>query len=192
MKKQNPPVAGGAARTGRGGTLSRSETVTVRLDPKLQYLAQLAARSHRRTLSSWIEWSIKTSIDQEQLPHSEETNRQLSLGAAAAFLWDVDEAGRLAQLAFHYPSLMTFEEQLIWKLVKENGYFWKGRSNPSSGEWEWDCYPKFLIAQRLEQHWQVICDVARTGEGHDRLPKWERVKPVVTPEPDEDDDEIPF
>ena len=192
MKKQNPPVAGGAARTGRGGTLSRSETVTVRLDPKLQYLAQLAARSHRRTLSSWIEWSIKTSIDQEQLPNSEATNGKFSLGAAAAFLWDVDESGRLAQLAFHYPSLMTFEEQLIWKLVKENGYFWKGRSNPSSGEWEWDCYPKFLIVQRLEQHWQVICDVARTGEGHDRLPTWERVKAEAKPVPDEDDDGLPF
>ena len=192
MKKQNPPVAGTAERKGRGGTLSRSETVTVRLDPKLQYLAQLAARSHRRTLSSWIEWSIKTSIDQESLPASEATSENHRLGDAAKFLWDVDEPGRLAQLAFHYPSLLTYEEQLIWKLVKDNGFFWKGRSNRLSGEWEWDCHPRFLVAPRLEQHWQVICDVARTGEGHDRLPTWERFKSEAKPVPDEDDNDLPF
>ena len=39
-------------RKAGGGKLSRSETVTVRLDPKLRYLAELAARIHRRTLSS--------------------------------------------------------------------------------------------------------------------------------------------
>jgi hypothetical protein len=33
-----------------GGKLSRSETVTVRLDPKLRYLAELAALKQRRTL----------------------------------------------------------------------------------------------------------------------------------------------
>ena len=45
-------------RKGGGGKLSRSETVTVRLDPKLRYLAELAARLHRRTLSSYVEWAI--------------------------------------------------------------------------------------------------------------------------------------
>ena len=44
-------------RTAKGGgaKLSRSETVTVRLDPKLRYLAELGARSQRRTVSSFIE-----------------------------------------------------------------------------------------------------------------------------------------
>ena len=192
MKKQNPPVAGGAARTGRGGTLSRSETVTVRLDPKLQYLAQLAARSHRRTLSSWIEWSIKTSIDQEYLPASDATSEHHRLGDAAKFLWDVDEAGRLAQLAFHYPSLLTFEEQLLWKLVRDNGYFWRGKRTGPTGEWQWTVKHESLIDYRLEEYWQVLCEVARTGQGHDRLPKWERFKPEVKPAPAEDDDAIPF
>jgi len=179
-------------RKGGGGTLSRTEIVTIRLDPKLRYLAELAARSHRRTLSSWIEWSIKTSIDQESLPASEANREHHSLGDAAKFLWDVDEPGRLAQLAFHYPSLLTFEEQVLWKLVKANGCFWRGRRNRSTGEFEWDKNPESFLDYRLEQHWQVLCDVARTGEGHDRLPKWERFKPEVKPAPAEDDNAIPF
>jgi len=150
--------------------------VTVRLDPKLRYLAELAARSHRRTLSSWIEWSIKASVDQELLPPSEATSVSESLGAASKFLWDVDESGRLAQLALHFPSLLTFEEQVIWKLIKTNGYFWRGEWSDPSGEWRWAVNHESLIDYRVQQHWELICDVARTGEGHDRLPKWERYK----------------
>ena len=54
-------------RRGGGGKLARTETVTVRLDPKLRYLAELAARVHRRTLSSYIEWAIKESLDKDEL-----------------------------------------------------------------------------------------------------------------------------
>ena len=113
VKKAANKAGESVERKGGGGTLSRTEIVTIRLDPKLRYLAELAARSHRRTLSSWIEWSIKTSIDQELLPASEATKEHHRLGDAAKFLWDVDEPGRLAQLAFHYPSLLTFEEQVL-------------------------------------------------------------------------------
>ena len=45
-----------------GGTPKRSEVVTVRLDPKLKYLAELAARKHRRPLSSFIEWAVEQSL----------------------------------------------------------------------------------------------------------------------------------
>ena len=68
-------------RKGGGGKLSRSETVTVRLDPKLRYLAELAARLHRRTLSSYIEWSIKEALDGEVLKQGD--NWTLSIGDEA-------------------------------------------------------------------------------------------------------------
>jgi predicted HicB family RNase H-like nuclease len=42
----------------------RSEVVTVRLEPKLKYLAELAARKQRRSLSSYVEWAIKQSLSQ--------------------------------------------------------------------------------------------------------------------------------
>jgi len=49
-------------RGGGGGKLNRSETVTIRLDPKLRYLTELAARQQRRTLSSFIEWAIDSAL----------------------------------------------------------------------------------------------------------------------------------
>ena len=44
------------------GAGKKSEVVTVRLDPKLKYLAELAARKHRRPLSSYIEWAVEQSL----------------------------------------------------------------------------------------------------------------------------------
>src|SRR5688572_20503606 len=55
------------ARKG-GAKLNRSETVTVRLDPKLNYLCELAARAQRRTKSSFIEWAIADSLGSVSLP----------------------------------------------------------------------------------------------------------------------------
>ena len=50
-------------RRGRDeGAGKKSEVVTVRLDPKLKYLAELAARKHRRPLSSYIEWAVEQSL----------------------------------------------------------------------------------------------------------------------------------
>ena len=45
--------------------LTRSKTVTVRLDPRLHHLAVLGARANRQTLSSFIEWAIKLQLSKE-------------------------------------------------------------------------------------------------------------------------------
>lgn len=42
--------------------LNRSETVTVRFDPRLNYLCELAGRAQRRTKSSFIEWAVQQAI----------------------------------------------------------------------------------------------------------------------------------
>ncbi len=101
-----------------GGKLGRTETVTVRLDPRLRYLAELAARKHRRTLSSFIEWVVAESLARVDicilLPgrKSVETAPLSMLGPC---LWDVDKAARLAKLAMCAPDLMTHAEQVFVK-----------------------------------------------------------------------------
>jgi predicted transcriptional regulator len=42
--------------------LNRSETVTIRLDPRMKYLAEMAGRAQRRTKSSFIEWAIEQAV----------------------------------------------------------------------------------------------------------------------------------
>lgn len=99
--------------------LTRSETVTVRLDPKLRYLAELAARKQRRTLSSFIEWAIEDSLQRVELLSGLDFDDPRTVQDETNKLWDVDEADRFCKLATSYPELLTHEEQRLWKLIKE-------------------------------------------------------------------------
>jgi hypothetical protein len=98
-----------------GGKLSRSEVVTVRLDPKTRYLAELAARRQRRTLSSYIEWVVAESLVQfiqaERTTNGEDEDINE--------LWDVDDCDRLVKLALYDKSLLNYREQVLWKRIQE-------------------------------------------------------------------------
>jgi len=167
-----------------GGKLSRSETVTVRLDPKLRYLAELAARKQRRTVSSFIEWAIEDTLKRIRI--SEDQNNDLTIYDEALTLWDVDDADRFARLALNFPELLTHDEQVLWKLVKGNGYLWKGRYN--KGIWGWDNSTEDIIFERLREHWDKFNDVARGDAEKFTLPTWRDKK---RDKKDEEED-IPF
>lgn len=177
-----------------GGKLARSETVTVRLDPKLRYLAELAARKQRRTLSSYIEWAIEDSLDRTQLYG----NDNVSLADESAILWDVDDADRFVKLALRHPDLLTHEEQVRWKLIRENGSLWRGRFAESNGDWTWTVKEESLMFESLRDNWAAFCEAADSGR-KDELPTWHRKKQKL-PAPsakaksgfDDMDDEIPF
>ena len=186
MATENPESKGKG-----GGKLSRSETVTVRLDPKLRYLAELAARLHRRTLSSYIEWAIKASLDDEPLRPAGLSGlvaTDATIGSEAEYLWDVDEADRFAKLALRYPHLLTHEEQVVWKLVQENGSVWKGRYDRSSSEWSWAVHESSLIFEKLREDWATFNAVALGEADRSALPQWVKRQPADIDDPDA----IPF
>jgi hypothetical protein len=198
------PVTGRRPRGG-GGKLGRSETVTVRLDPKLNYLCELAARSQRRTKSSFIEWAIAHSLGYVALPEvttvsDSFTERDVMLNEKASYLWHVDEPDRLVALALIAPALMTHEEQLIWKVVRENGYLWRGHYD-TNDEWTWTIADTKLLRERLREKWEILKAVALGERSRDDLPSWAKTRPQkqlpppTRPAPafDSDlDDDLPF
>jgi hypothetical protein len=101
-----------------GGKLSRSEVVTVRLDPKLRFAAELAARKQRRTLSSFVEWAIEEAINRVGVTSNENMNHVM------AKVWDVEEADRFVKLALNFPELLTYDEERLWKIILEYSAFW--------------------------------------------------------------------
>lgn len=163
-------------RKAGGGKLSRSETVTVRLDPKLRYLAELAARKQRRTVSSFIEWAVEDSLERVLLREGWGGNPGTSIADEAGQLWDVDDADRFAMLALRYPEMLTHEEQLRWKLIRENGYLWRG--NYDSGEWSWKIEERNLLLDRLRENWERFCAVAKGEAEKSTLPTW----PITDPD----------
>jgi hypothetical protein len=162
-----------------GSRLSRSEIVTVRLDPKLRYVAELAARKQRRTLSSFIEWAVEQSLATLQLSSAEYAEPAWKESDS---LWDVDEADRFVKLAVHYPDLLTHEEQVLWKVIRESGYFWKGRHD-KDGVWIWNPSATSVIFDRVRDEWDTLKAIA----GGDR--DTAGLIPVIRPK---EPDDIPF
>jgi len=175
-----------------GGKLSRSETVTVRLDPKLRYLAELAARIHRRTLSSYIEWSIESSLGNNLLTGD---HNGPSIKDESEHLWDVDDADRFAKLALRYPHLLTHEEQVRWKLIRECGHLWRGMYPPPEWEFRWRVVEDSFRFDRLRDNWELFCAVADGNKPASDLPtwaKWEQEQPKSSAEFDSFDDDTPL
>jgi predicted transcriptional regulator len=50
------------SRNNKTQKLGRSEVVTIRLDPRLKFGADMAAAKCRRTLSSFTEWAIEEAL----------------------------------------------------------------------------------------------------------------------------------
>jgi hypothetical protein len=175
-------------RKGGGSKLSRSETVTVRLDQKLRYLAELAARKHRRTLSSFIEWAVEDTLGRVVLYESENYSR--SIADEAAELWDVDEQDRFARLALMHPDLLTHDEQVLWKLIRETGHLWLGHYDDEE-QWSWNVRKESLIYERLREHWDDLRKVARGEQSRDTLPT---VGQTSSPQPTDEnaEEDIPL
>ena len=179
---------------GGGGKLNRTETVTVRLDPKLNYLCELAARAQRRTKSSFIEWSIAHALGAVPLPEVTDSNSDpVMVRDWALSLWQVDEADRVLILAIKAPALLTHEEQLIWKTARECGYFWLGRYSGPSNRWTWTLDEDSLRFDEVRNHWETLKAVAFGEAPADQLPKWDRLKVRPQPAFDADlDSDVPF
>ena len=160
--------------------LRRTETIGFRLEPKLRFAAELAARKQRRSLSSFIEWAVEETIRNVHLNGPETAYNAMENA------WDVDEADRFAKLGLLYPFLLTHDEEVLWKLICENGLIWKGRY--VLGTWTWKICADSLIFKRLRENWETFQQVANGDLGKDQLPTWIEKKEA---EEDEEDD-IPF
>jgi hypothetical protein len=122
--------------TGGGGKLARSETVTVRLDQRLRYLAELAARKQRRTLSSFIEWSVEEALKHLTLGGFPGGPAGSSIEYEASTLWDIDEADRFVRLAVSHPELLTYDEQIVRKLLNDSLLLFPAYRLDSCLNWE--------------------------------------------------------
>jgi hypothetical protein len=161
--------------SGGGSKLNRTETVTIRLDLKLRYLTELAARRQRRTVSSFIEWAIEHALPDVRLEEGPPQANDLDL--ASVILWDPDEADRLAKLALYYPGLLTYEEEVLWKLIQECDALWREDFNHrrSVPPQEKDA---MLLYPVLRTHWEALKKVAAGEADLSILPRPPGAPPI--------------
>jgi hypothetical protein len=186
-------MAKSAKRKG-GARLNRSETVTVRLDPELRYLAELAARKQRRTLSSFIEWGVEESLRhvylQEIWNPMTRTMLRTSLADKAAELWDVGEMERFFRLALRYPELLHHEEQVLWKLLRHYALLWLGRETAFEELTEDLNILVTRMALRIGPYWEAFKQVAAGEADKSILPAWAEYKEETTIYDDTAEDDL--
>lgn len=154
----------------RGGAkMSRSEIVTVRLDSRLRYMAELAARKQRRTLSSYIEWAIEHSLTQVKLYEGTGSgygsdDPDVTVADQITRLWDVDDSERFVKLAIAYPELLTIEEQEMWKMLWDAGVLDAARSRDRFGAITWNhSLLEDRVYTRLRSMWPAVQEAHAAG-----------------------------
>lgn len=161
-------------KTSGGSKLTRTQTVTVRFDPKLRYLAELAARKQRRTVSSFIEWAVEEAL--KQVVINEFDNMPLS--EQAETLWDVDEAERFARLAISHPELLLHDEQVLWKVIVDSNLLSLspfGYKIIPSEKFTMDVLRECLFPE-IRKNWKLFNDIARGIRPRSDLPIWDENK----------------
>jgi hypothetical protein len=153
-------------RKAKGET--KGEVVTLRLTRRTRYGLELLARQQRRPLSSVAEWAFHEVFKIESIAPS--FGEEKTLKEAVDDLWDPLEPDRLVKLAQKYPSLLTYEDDLIWKVIKEEPSFWLKDDGLPKGEslsiGNWPPTPPQPDMKRIRRLWPAIKEAA-SGEGVD-------------------------
>lgn len=189
-------------RKGGGGKLARSETVTVRLDPKLRYLAELAARKQRRTVSSFIEWAVEQSFSGVILYQGTGYNgdQSITVENEAALLWDIDDAERFVRLAISYPDLLTHDEQIRWKALTDSGILAPARTRSNKNKqvsWQWPILEDYVFPA-LRREWESLNRYIDDGQVQEWIAATQKAMKAGTvyhakpPTMVDDDSDIPF
>lgn len=99
----------------------RTEVFAMRFDPKLKYLAEIAARKQRRSMANFVEWAVEQALNNVYLVERNDYNNQgETVADATSKLWALDESDRLIRIATNFHELLTYDEQTIWRVICEH------------------------------------------------------------------------
>jgi len=142
----------------------RTETIGFRLEPKLRFAAELAARKQRRSLSSFIEWAVDEAMENVFL----DSESQVTVRQALKEVWDPDEADRFVRLAAKYPELLNHEEERLWKCIRSYQHVWMLRKQYDKGL-DVEKNPREISLAVLQEHFEdfKLMAYGEYGDGED-------------------------
>ena len=176
-----------AKKKGAGGSLTRSQVVTVRLDPKLKFAAELAARKQRRTISSFIEWAVEKAVRDVEVLNNADIKG--TVWQAMMLVWDVEEADRLVKLALNFPELLTFDEERLWKIICEHAYFWYCDWN-NGGDWK--LLEDYMRINNVRSQWETLNKIISNEANISDIPEGEKEPPSLSTSPSSSGTDVPF
>lgn len=160
-------------KKGRKKKSIRTETIGFRLDPKLRFAAEMAARKQRRSLSNFIEWAVEEAVANVVLGPNQKSGDEQTAHDLMHSVWDVDEPDRFINLASKFSYLLTHDEEKLSKLIVSSGWFWRGHYG-DDGKWKWHTDPDIhLIRERLHEQWETLKKVVAGELPKEKIPQVE-------------------
>jgi hypothetical protein len=153
-----------AKSTKKKGAVSATVSVGIRIDPRIKYGIDLAARIQKRTVTGVVEWAIERALAEVNMPHSifiEDEAPDAPTDLAYHLddvLWSSNEGVRLVLLASRYPSLLSYEETRIWETIKLSPPFWHKLPRSADECTPWTNAKLDVIAD----NWRVIVEVVES------------------------------
>lgn len=103
----------------------KTETLTLRLDPKIKYTIELIARIKRQSITSVIESAIEASAFDLDTPVVIDGKRETwSLSNVVSEFWSTDNVAKFINMCAFMPELLNYDEQRIWETIKATPKFW--------------------------------------------------------------------
>jgi hypothetical protein len=153
----------------RNAATVRSETVTFRLDARLKFLADLAARSQGRKLGNFVETAVEEALKTVVIVDEREPNTGVNgahqpmhgktLADVADVLWSPDEATRFLNVVHTAPWLVTDGESRLLRILQHSDYF----APVSKGA-------RILHHGRIQEQWTVLAAIRDGAANIDILP----------------------
>ncbi|WP_336741358.1 hypothetical protein [Aureimonas altamirensis] len=178
---------------------SKSETLTIRLDPKTRFVLEYLSRLKGQTITTVVERAIVQAATAEKIEHADDPRDEQNWQD----FWDVSEGARAIKIARRSEFFPTFEEEKRVAFCEEHWPFFFINSNKRIFR-----YPYLDILWPRIDDFITLHDMAKTSSGASywaageamqealgqagiKPPAWPQGTSAKNAKPDLDD-EIPF
>jgi hypothetical protein len=134
----------------------KTETLTLRLDPKVKLMIELISRIRRQSITGVVEAAIEEIAFDLDAPFvSGGEPHPMSLSSAVSEIWSTDESERFVFLCHYLPSLITYEEQRLWETIRASKFFMIPGTDDMAQYWELPGVGR-IDRQNLRHFWQDL------------------------------------
>ena len=140
----------------------KTETLVVRMSPKIKYALDLISRQRQKTMSDVVERAIERMIED---PKGDLIVTENISGKAENIFdatWDDDDIRRFLSLAKKFPGLLRPMEDAIWKFINENPRRYFHSIDKETPEVVTTVYTEIDV-ERVRSDWDNLAKAAADG-----------------------------
>lgn len=136
----------------------KTETLTLRVDPKVRLVIELISRVRRQSITGVVEAAIEEIAFDLDVPFVDEgAAKNAALGSVFSEIWSTDESELFINMCYRLPSLLTYEEQRLWETIKASATFLERPDSTRLTDWEIDGVGR-LDKSMIRRYWSALAE----------------------------------